>query len=124
MFCPDLSHFFNGRILTNPAFSKKFGGTPCRCTIAAKGDQRICDFADKSCMARVETYVFTEKNVGIKACNCLSDCNSIEYSVEHYDEKMEVDNENTGYKGTALIYFRGFIVCKTSPSPSNYVIFV
>ena len=27
MFCPDLSHFFNGLIFKNTALSKKFGGT-------------------------------------------------------------------------------------------------
>ena len=28
MFCPDLSRFFSGQDFQNPAFSKKFGGTP------------------------------------------------------------------------------------------------
>ena len=56
-------------------------------------------------MTRIITYVRNENNVGIQACDCLSDCNSIEYSFGHYGEKMKVGNDSNGHKGTVLIYF-------------------
>lgn len=80
---------------------------------------KICTLSEDGCIGKIDHLLYDEESELFKACDCLPDCNYIEYYYEIINERMDYEYFSEYKKrGTVSVYFSDveFLAYKRSMS--------
>lgn len=76
---------------------------------SGSANQKICRFANKACVHGVHRKLLDETSTAFKNCDCLPDCNIVEYTFMRIESRMTSDSATRYIEVNGSIPIKGFV---------------